>query len=152
MTSEQALARLQHLCSRSEKCIADVQKKLHKWEVPEKEAKAIVVKLLADKFIDETRYAHAFVRDKYRLSHWGILKIRQALQAKKISTPIIAEALKEIDANDYKKELLALLKRKNATLKTTTSSEELKVKLLRFAVSKGYEYNVVYDLLTNFSK
>jgi len=146
MTSEQALARLQRLCSRSEKCTADIQRKVREWEIPEKEVKSIVTQLQAGKYVDDARYARAFVCDKHKLAHWGIIKIKQALQAKKISAEIIGEALQEINASDYRKELQALLKRKSAALKAA-SPEERKVKLLRFAVGRGYEYAVVYELL-----
>jgi len=145
------LARLQHLCSRAEKCVADVQKKLLEWNVPAIEATAIIRQLQAQGFIDEARYARAFVRDKNGLAHWGRKKIGQALQAKKIAAALVEEALGEIDEEAYKKELEQLLKRKNAALKVPTNTER-KVKLLRLALSRGYEYTLAYAAVSELIK
>jgi regulatory protein len=147
-SATQALSLLQKLCSRSEKCVADVQKKLTDWSVPAGDAPAIIRKLQVQGFVDEARYARAFVRDKNKLEHWGILKIKQALHAKKIPAPIITEALQEIDEEKYSSELAHLLKRKNATLQAMPAAER-QVKLLRFALSRGYEYSLAYELVAD---
>jgi regulatory protein len=148
LSAEQALFRLQQLCSRAEKCIADVQKKLHDWKIPASEMPAIIKKLQAQGFVDETRYVKAFVRDKNRLSHWGTVKIKQALHAKKIPATFIAEALQEIDKEKYKSDLVQLLQRKAATLNTSSPAERV-AKLLRFALSRGYEYDVAQKAMKN---
>ncbi|MDR1406253.1 MAG: RecX family transcriptional regulator [Prevotellaceae bacterium] len=140
----QALSRLQRLCSRAEKCIADVRKKLQDWNVPASEIPAIITKLQAQGFLDEARYAKAFVRDKNRLSHWGTVKIKQALLSKKIPAALVAEALQEIDREQYKTDLSRLLQRKAATL-TAASPADRHARLLRFALGRGYEYDVAYE-------
>jgi regulatory protein len=144
LSAEQALSRLQQLCSRAEKCIADVQKKLYDWKIPASEMPAIIKKLQAQGFLDEARYVKAFVRDKNGLSRWGTVKIKQALQTKKIPAALITEALREIDKEKYKSDLVQLLQRKAATLKAVSPAERV-VKLLRFALSRGYEYDVAQE-------
>jgi len=150
MTAEQALSRLQSLCSRSEKCIFDISQKLRDWNISPTDEKIIIAKLQEQKFIDEQRFACAFVRDKSRLSHWGIAKIKQALQAKKISATIISTALQEIDMENYKKDLIALVARKNISLKAKNPADR-KAKLLRFALSRGYDYQLSYEVVTKLT-
>ncbi|MDR1681279.1 MAG: RecX family transcriptional regulator [Prevotellaceae bacterium] len=133
-----ALSRLQRLCSRSEKCVADIRRKLVEWNIPAHEAETLIGQLEAQGFIDEVRYAQAFVRDKSRLAHWGAVKIRAALQAKRIPAAVIAQALQEIDGQQSLDTLILLLQRKNATLKAATVAERY-IKLRRFALGKGYE-------------
>jgi regulatory protein len=146
-----ARSRLQQLCSRSEKCVDDVQKKLNDWAIPAKEATAIIQELQAQGFVDEARYAKAFVRDKSRLLHWGTVKIKQALQAKKIPVSLITEALREIDAETYRHEFAQLLKRKAAILKAVPPAER-HAKLLRFALGRGYEYHEAYELIADLCR
>ncbi|MDR2801894.1 MAG: RecX family transcriptional regulator [Prevotellaceae bacterium] len=144
LSVEQALSRLRQLCSRAEKCASDAQKKLHDWKIPANEIPAIIKKLQVQGFIDEARYAKAFVRDKSGLSHWGTVKIKQALQTKKIPAALITEALQEIDREKYENDLVQLLQRKEAALKAA-SPAECAARLLRFALSRGYEYDAAQD-------
>ncbi|MDR2358483.1 MAG: RecX family transcriptional regulator [Prevotellaceae bacterium] len=144
LSTGQALSRLQQLCSRAEKCIADAQKKLQDWKIPANEIPAVIKKLQAQGFIDEARYAKAFVRDKNGLSHWGTVKIKQALQTKKIPAALISEALQEINREKYKNGLAQLLQRKKAALKAASPAERT-AKLLRFALGRGYEYDIAQE-------
>jgi regulatory protein len=147
VTAQQALRRLQQLCSKSERCVSDVQKKLAAWHVAPEAWPTLVAQLQQQGFIDEDRYARAFVRDKHRLAHWGAMKIRQALQAKKIPAAAITAAMQEIDADTYQEELTRLLARKNASFKAGMSPADRKLKLLRFALSRGYEYELAKRII-----
>lgn len=142
-TPQQALARLQNLCSRGEKCIADVRQKLITWQIDAEDSAEIIKVLVEDKYIDEERYATAFVRDKSRFSHWGALKIQAALKAKRIPDDIIKTALKELDELNYEDELQDILAKKAKTIKAADTND-LKTKLIRFGLSRGFEYNLVY--------
>ncbi len=139
LSSSQALARLQRLCSRSEKCVSDIRKKLADWEVPAAEAPEIIASLQAGGFVDEQRYAKAFARDKSRLARWGLLKISNALKNKQINDAVIKTALEEIDPSTAHDNLVHLLRQKKQSLKPAPP-EAQKVKLLRFALSRGYSY------------
>ncbi len=139
LSSSQALARLRQLCSRSEKCVADIRKKLADWEVPAVEMPEIITSLQAAGFVDEQRYAKAFARDKSRLARWGVLKISNALRSKQINDAMIKAALAEIDPSTAHDNLVHLLRQKKQSLKPD-SPETQKVKLLRFALSRGYSY------------
>ena len=150
-TPEQALSRLQRLCSRAEKCIADVRRKLLEWEFAPGEASKIIAQLQAGGFVDERRYAKAFVHDKITLSCWGVVKIRKALKDKKIDDEIIREALCSIDKLTQEQTLAYLLSNKEKSLKAIPLANR-KIRLLRFALGRGFEYEMalrVVDELLN---
>jgi regulatory protein len=141
ISSEQALARLQRLCSRTEKCITDIRRKLMAWEFAPSEMPKIIAQLQADGFVDERRYVKAFVHDKITLSYWGVVKIRKALKEKKINDEVVNEALRGIDKLTQEKNLAYLLSNKNKNLKPGLAAAR-KVKLVRFALGRGFEYEM----------
>ena len=139
ISPEQALSRLSRLCSRSEKSVFDLRKKLSDWNFSLQEAETIIKKLQAAGFVDDRRYAKAFVHDKSTLARWGRLKIYNALKNKQIEPSIINETLAALDNLLIKENLAHLLtiKKKNMT---TLPFIKQKAKLLRFALSRGYNY------------
>ncbi len=138
MTEEQIYSRMMALCSRREYCKSDIAAKIVALS-DSVDADAMVKKLCEERFIDENRYAAAFVRDKSRLKGWGEIKIRYALQRKGLDSDTIAEAMGELDGEQQKERLAKLLKAKAQTLKAATP-EEKRAKLLRFAISRGFTY------------
>jgi len=146
MTENEALLRLQKICSQQEKCLFDINRKLTEWKIPVKQAKSILEKLLNDKFVDELRYAKSFVRDKFRFNEWGRIKMAYALRQKKIDERIIQDALAEIDETVYDASVVELLRKKRKTLKDKDANM-IKAKLIRFAQSKGFEYHVIRQAL-----
>ncbi len=93
LTPPEALHRAAALCSSSEHCIADIREKLSRWGIGEPDARTIVERLVQERFIDEERYAIALAKDKFRFSGWGRIKIRYALQQKRIGNSDIGNAL-----------------------------------------------------------
>ena len=134
--------RLSTRCSTTELCLSDIQKKLDATELTDEEKERIIRRLLDEGYVDEARYACAFVRDKFRFSGWGRVKIAQGLRAKQISSADIQEALKEIDEEDYCRALRDAITTKRRTLRGT-SDYETNAKLIRFAQSRGYEMAVI---------
>ena len=137
ITEESALSRLANLCARAEYCIQDMRKKMSAWELSEEAQTRIIARLLKDRYIDENRYAHAFVRSKFRFNRWGRDKIRQALRLKGISDDDIADGLSEIQSEESDTMLKELLRKKSRTIKYNSDYERY-MKLLRFAVSRGF--------------
>ena len=84
LTPPEALHRAAALCSSAEHCTADIREKLARWGVTEADSRTIIDRLVQERFIDEQRYAVAFVKDKFRFSGWGRIKMRYALQQKRI--------------------------------------------------------------------
>ena len=143
-TPEQALAALMRLCARAEKSQEDARRRMRGWGLAERDAEGVLAKLVRDRFIDDGRYAEAFVRDKLRLSGWGEYKIRTALQRKRIDRALIDAALAEADRSGMDERLRRQLERKARTAKYTTQYE-LKTKLIRYGLSLGYDYETVLD-------
>lgn len=142
--------RLRGLCSRREYCRSDVMKKaVAALDGDQSEAARIVDILVEERYVDDLRYASAFARDKSSISGWGRVKISHMLSAKGISRDIIKEALEEIDEEKASSRLDKLLQSKARSLK---DDPQAKLKLLRFALGRGYGYdevkNIVDELIT----
>ena len=143
-TPEQALAALMRLCARAEKSQEDARRLMRGWGLAERDAEGVLAKLVRDRFIDDARYAGAFVREKLRLSGWGEYKIRTALHRKRIDRALIAAALAEDARSGIDDRLRRQLERKARTAKYTTQYE-LKTKLIRYGLSLGYDYETVVE-------
>ena len=143
-TPEQALAALMRLCARAEKSQNDARRLMRGWGLAEREGEQVLARLVRDRFIDDARYAGAFVREKLRLSGWGEYKIRTALQRKRIDRALIDAALAEADRPAMGERLRRQLERKARTAKYSTQYE-LKTKLIRYGLSLGYDYETVVE-------
>ena len=135
------LTRFQALCSRSEQCSADILRKLLKtYDGDEDKAQEILQSLMKDKFVDDARYAAAFARDKSRLEGWGPIKIRFKLRAKGVADTAIEEGLSQIDADEADEKLYRLV---SARRKALEGDPQMKLKLLKYALGRGYSYDQV---------
>ena len=143
-TAEEALAALMRLCARAEKSTGDARRLMRGWGLSEADAEQVLAKLIRERFIDDRRYAEAFVREKLRLSGWGEYKLRAALQRKGIDRPIIDAALQQSDRSGMGERLAQQLARKARTVKAATPYE-LKTKLIRYGISLGHDYETVLD-------
>lgn len=141
-TFDELLHKAASYCSISEHCISEVKNKLRAWEVGEADQKKIIDKLIEDDFINEKRFAVAYVRDKFRLNKWGKIKITMALREKGIDKDLINSALDKIDEGEYEELLSTLLKNKSKTIKYEFEYEK-QGKLYRFAQSRGFENSVI---------
>lgn len=149
ITPEQALSRLQTLCAASEQCSFDIRRKISRFGLSAAEADTIIETLEKDLYIDDERYAGAFVRDSYRFSRWGKIRIAKALAMKKIPRHIISAALdKEIDPEEYKSIAEQLILAKARSL-DNPSSYENKARLYRFAAYRGYESALIMAILSD---
>jgi len=149
ISPEEALSRLQNLCSAQEKCTGDVLDKLRRWNVPEEEREKIVASLVKDKFIDDHRFAEFFVRDKQRINKWGREKIRYALVNKNLGKEIIEEALSGLPLENYETALRDLLSRKSRELARHEGYEK-RNRLVRFAIQRGFDYDLIFRLVDEY--
>lgn len=129
-------------CLAAERCPLEVLTKLLRWGATEEQAQALVEGLEKDRFIDVRRFCRAFVRDKYRFSGWGKIKIMQALKLKRLPPDAISEGLAEIDGEEYDEVLYELLRRKYRTISARNEYERTG-KLIRFAMGRGYTMDEV---------
>lgn len=148
LTREQNIAydKAALLCSRSEKCTSEIQEKLKLFGLSAEESEPVIKKLADEKYIDDERFARAFVKDKFRFNHWGKQKIEYMLRAKKINQDILALAFEEIEDEGYAGELLKLLTDKAKTVKAKDLYDK-RNKLMRFAMGRGFESAKIYTAM-----
>ena len=148
---EQALASLMRLCSRAEKSSGDARRLMARWGVAVAERDGVLAKLIEMRFIDDSRFAAAYVRDRSRFGGWGTYKIRAGLKAKGVAEEIINEALAQLTDKNSEEQLLRQVERKAPKIKAA-NDYELKTKLIRFALSRGFEYDTVLAVVEQFMK
>lgn len=145
MDNTKILNNLRRQCSRREYCAKDVLAKAEKaLEGNREEAQKILQTLIEEKYVDDLRYAEAYARDKSSIAGWGEVKIRYMLSSKGIDREVISKALEEIDEKKADDRLYKLLENKYRTLK---DDPQWKMKLLRFALGRGYSYDEVNSVL-----
>ena len=142
---DEALGKLQQLCSRQEKCEADVVILLNRWGVEKEQHPAILASLRQDDYLSESRYVAAFVKDKIKFEHWGMVKIAYMLRHKGISRKVTEEALRHIDISEYRAMITRELEKKRKSLRG--SRRENWAKLARYGASRGYEMEYMQDFL-----
>ena len=136
ITPEAALIRMADLCARSEQCSADIEGKLLRLGLSRAQAQKIVGELRDGRFIDDGRYARAFIEDKVRFNGWGPLKIRAALAAKRLSGTQVEEAIGEVEEEAFLQAAMEAGKVKVRTLDLTVPEDRMK--LTRFLASRGF--------------
>jgi regulatory protein len=129
-------------CSKSERCISEVNQYLSKYCKDFDMISEVSLLLVKEKYIDEQRYAKAFTNDKFKFSGWGKIKISYMLRQKNIDSENISYSLDLIDDEIYCDFLKDLLQKKFKTLKNK-DSEQSKAALIRFAISRGFEFEIV---------
>lgn len=146
LTYEQALFKVAAICTQSEKCESDIRAKLLVWEVSASDSIKIINYLKEEKFLDDARYCSFFVKDKSRFNKWGKVKIGYALRAKKIDEELIVSALGQIDEEEALSTLVSILHTKSRNLKFKDEYDR-KAKLIRFALSRGFEMGLINQAL-----
>lgn len=146
MTEEQVLNKLTTLCARGEHCQQEMLDKMRKWEIEEDVQARVMEYLLKEKFIDEERYTRLFVEEKIKFNKWGRKKLEQALYMKRIPRSIYAPILDEVDDDNYEEILRPLLEAKRKSV-TGKSEYEIRGKLIRFALSRGFDMDTILSVL-----
>lgn len=133
-------------CSGAEHCCSEVRAKLMRSTDDELCCERVLARLAADRYIDDERYSRAFIHDKLQFAKWGRKKIRQELWRKEIPESIYSEPLQQIDEEKYCTTLKDILEAKRRSVKGR-DAYEIKMKLARFAASRGFEMNLIFDVL-----
>ncbi len=150
LSQEAALEKIKNWCAYQERCQLETLTKLQELGLAPV-ADEIIAHLIAENFLNEERYAHSYASGKFRIKKWGKLKIRHALRLKKISLYSIQKALESLADNEYRSCLKKLLDAKAVTIKESNPVKK-KYKLLQFAYSKGFEQELVMELLDDKSQ
>lgn len=143
-----ALNKAMNQCSRREYCRDDILKKLLSWGITKIDSEKIINILIKENFINESRYAIAFVKDKFKYNKWGRMKISAMLHNKHVPSDIINLALDSIDNEVYIDSLKSLITNHSKSVKAK-NIYELKAKLLRYGLSKGFESALLYEILND---
>ena len=144
----QALDKSEKYCVYQERCQSEMRNKLYEWGLHSKEVENIISDLITNQFINEERFAKAFTIGKFRIKQWGRLKIKNELKKRKLSEYCITNAIREIPDNDYINSLKKLIQKKAEFIKDT-DTYIYKNKLAEYAISKGYESDLVWGILNN---
>jgi regulatory protein len=145
-SKKEALSILTRICSKKEICSYDAAKNLNNWGLTESDTQEIIDFLIKERYIDDLRFATHFASDKFRFNKWGKYKISYALKQKQIPELLIAEAINSLSTDNYRSLLREELRKKLHSF-PKSSTYELKAKLYRFAASRGYENDLIIELL-----
>ena len=143
-----ALVKMQNWCAYQERCQQDARNKLYELGMWEEAVENIIVKLIEDNFLNEERFATSFARGKFNIKKWGRIKIKQELKQKRVGDYCLKKAMLQIDETEYIATLKRLMEIKRKLIKEK-SPIKLNYKLMNYALSKGYEKDLVFDVLNN---
>jgi len=150
LTPDQVLDKMAKYCAYQERCVKDVRDKLKTFDITEEEKTKILDYLLDNRFVNDERFAKSFVRGKVNQSGWGLNKIRFHLIQKGIDKELIDKALSQTDEEVYRQRLIDILKTKSKTIKADSDFEK-KRKLAAYAMQKGFEGNLVWEVLKDLA-
>lgn len=145
MKKEEILYKLTALCAAGEHCSQEMLDKMQNWGVAETDQAEIMAYLVKERYIDDERYCRAFVKSKIKYNKWGRRKIEQGLYLKHIPKEISSKVLSEVEDREYLEVLEPLLVAKRPTIKAR-NDYELRQKLIRFALSRGFDMDIIQHL------
>ena len=146
-----ALMKMQSWCAYQERCQQDARNKLFELGLWPEAVENIIVKLIEDNFLNEERFATTFARGKFTIKKWGRIKIKQELKQKRVGDYCLKKAMQQIDETEYMATLTKLIDSKRNLIKEKNPIK-LKYKLMNYVLSKGYEKDLVFDILNNMEK
>ena len=142
MNEQQVFQKLATLCARAEHCQWEMLEKMRQWGIDDEVQARIMARLVGERYVDDHRYAEAFVRDKVRYNQWGRRKVEQALLMKHIDSDIAREALDSIDDEEYISMLKPMLKQKSRSIKANNDYER-NMKLMKWALGRGFTMDII---------
>lgn len=145
-----ALTKMQSWCAYQERAQQDARNKLYELGMWEEAVENIITKLIEDNFLNEERFAMTFARGKFTIKKWGKIKIKQELKQKKVSEYCIKKALAQIDETEYFNALKKIIESKRKLIKESNKIK-LQYKLMNYVLSKGYEKDLVFDVLNDIA-
>jgi regulatory protein len=146
ITYSDALVKARHYCAYQERCHFEVEEKLRSLGLHYDFIPAVCVTLSEEGYLNEERYVSAYVRGKFNQNGWGKLKIVQGLKAKRISRKMIESGLALLDDTNYYQTLVSILNKKKRITRSKNEFE-LRSKLQRFGISRGFENGIINNAL-----
>jgi regulatory protein len=145
-TEQEAYLQLTALCAQAEHCQQEMRDKMKRWGIDAATQDRIVARLVKERYVDDERYARAFVKDKIRYNKWGRRKVQQGLWLKHIDDDIQERVLSEVDDSEYLSILRPLLKQKAKGIRAENDYERNQ-KLVRFALGRGFTFDIIRQCL-----
>jgi regulatory protein len=142
----EAKHKIEAFCAYQERCDQEVRLKLRSWNMDAEHVDILISDLITHNFLNEERFAEAYVSGKFRIKKWGRVKIRQHLKQKNISAYSINKALATIDDKEYLSTIRELLETKSRLVKSKDKWDRLN-KLKRYLASKGYETELIHEMV-----
>lgn len=146
---EEALQKLRQYCAYQERCHKEVKEKLFSLGLGSVDVEEAISVLIGENYLNEERFARQFAGGRFRMKHWGRVKIVAGLKQKGISAYCIQEAMKEIDEGEYEQTLIRLAERKSSQI--TKEGPQKRQKIADYLLQKGYEANVVYKTIASLA-
>ena len=141
-----ALLKAESWCAYQERSQQETRNKLYEYGLHQREVEDLITELIVTNFLNEERFAMAYVSGKFNIKKWGRIKIKQGLKFKKVPDKLIQKALNSIDGDKYLANILATAEKK---LKVINEKDAIKkkYKLITFLQSKGFENDLIFDVL-----
>lgn len=146
ITPQQALTRLEEQCARAEHSTGEMRQKLQRWGIAPSDAEKIIGSLVARRFLDDSRFAAAYVRDKVEYAGWGRRKIALGLYQKGVARDIISDALDAIDPDRYAARLREIIDRKRRST-ADADTYDGRTRIYRHAASRGFEPDLIARII-----
>lgn len=143
LTPGQALQKAKHYCAYQERSHGEVKEKLYSMGLREAEVEALLSQLIEEDYLNEERFAKMFAGGKFRMKHWGRVKIKYELKQRQVSEYNIKKALKEINEDDYAASFNKLFDEKLLLLGSEQNVPTRKRKLMDYLMQKGYERDMI---------
>ncbi len=141
-----ALLKAEHYCAYQERAQQEIRNKLYDWGLHAPDVEGIISELISTNFLNEERFARAYVSGKFNIKRWGKLKIKQGLKLRKVPDKMIMKALNSIDYDDYLKVVQEAAEKKLRTI-TEKDPYKRKHKLMSYLMGKGFESDVILSVL-----
>lgn len=148
LTPMQAKKRAESFCAYQERAQQEVRDKLYQWGLHQSDVENIISDLITENFLNEERFAHAYVSGKFKIKQWGKIKIKNGLQQKRIPPRLIKESLASIDLDEYMNTLQGVIEKKSRLLKEPHPYKR-KMKIAQYAASRGFEQSLIFEILSD---
>lgn len=152
LTYDEALSRAAGLCAKCEQCTPDLRRKMDTWGLSASDINRAICRLEELGFVDDARFARAYAHDKLAFSGWGRNKIIQGLWAKRLSRYDIDQSLDEIDEEEYNAVAHRVIRAKIRQSKDGIDTYESKLKVLRFAMQRGFEARLATHIINAIAR
>ena len=146
LTLSEIKNKLEHYCAYQERSQQEVRNKLYEWGLKPWEVEEVITELIVTNFLNEERFAKAYVSGKFSINKWGKIKIKQGLKLKKVPEKMIVNALKTIDYDDYLNAILIAAEKKLSTI-TEKDPYKRRYKLTTFLLGRGFEHILISEVL-----